>query len=386
MAESGNAKGSARPAAGHDPKVGAHSKGVSRVSEHKGLGATDVLIHGAGVFGLSIGFACARRGAKVRVVDPHGVAAGASGGIIGALAPHVPENWNDKKAFQLESLLMADSFWADVAAVSGLPTGYARTGRIQPLADDRAVALAMARIDGAKALWQGRAVWEVRAMEGLGLWPLHPPTGLLIHDTLSARINPGQACLALARGIAALGGTVTTEATSSGAANVWATGHAGLADLSQALGAAVGRGVKGQALRLSLPGPDRAGWPQLFADGLHLVPHDDGTLALGSTSETAFDTLNGTDARLDDLWQQARAALPFLAEARIVERWAGVRPRARSRAPMLGSWPGRNGHFIANGGFKIGFGVAPKVAEVMADLILTGHGDIPAGFSVEANL
>lgn len=347
---------------------------------------TDVLIHGAGVFGLSIGFACARRGARVAVVDAQGVAAGASGGIIGALAPHVPANWNDKKAFQLDSLLMAERFWADVAAVSGLPTGYARTGRIQPLADDRAVALAWERIQGAKSLWQGRAVWEVCTVEDLGFWPLHPPTGLVIHDTLSARITPRQACLALARGIAALGGAVGTEPVPAGATTVWATGHAGLDDLSRALGAPVGDGVKGQALRLSLSGPDRAGWPQLFADGLHLVPHDDGTLALGSTSETAFDTPDGTDVRLDDLWQKARAALPFLQEARIVERWAGVRPRARLRAPMLGQWPGRPGHFIANGGFKIGFGMAPKVADVMADLILTGQADIPAGFKVEANL
>lgn len=348
-------------------------------------GTTDVLIHGAGVFGLSIGFVCARRGARVRVVDPHGVAAGASGGLIGALAPHVPENWNDKKAFQLDSLLMAERFWADVAAVSGLPTGYARNGRIQPLADDRAVAMARTRIDGAKTLWQGRAVWEVRAAQDLGFWPLQPATGIVIHDTLSARIDPRQACHALARGITALGGAVGTEPTVA-AATIWATGHAGLDDLSRALGAPVGRGVKGQALRLSLPGPDRAGWPQLFADGLHLVPHEDGTLALGSTSEKVFETPDDTDARLDDLWQQARAALPFLQEARIVERWAGVRPRARSRAPMLGPWPGRPGHFIANGGFKIGFGMAPKVAEVMADLILTGSADIPPGFAVEASL
>jgi glycine/D-amino acid oxidase-like deaminating enzyme len=349
-------------------------------------GATDVLIHGAGVFGLSIGFVCARRGARVHVADPHGLAAGASGGIIGALAPHVPENWNDKKAFQLDSLLMAESFWADVAAVSGAPTGYARTGRIQPLADGRAVALARARVEGAEALWQGRAVWEVRAVHDPGLWPIQPATGLVIHDTLSARIDPRQACLALARGIAALGGTVGTDAAFARAATVWATGHAGLVDLSRVLGAPVGRGVKGQALRLSLPGPDRSGWPQLFVDGLHLVPHEDGTLALGSTSETEFDTPDATDGRLDDLWREARAALPFLEEALIVQRWAGVRPRARSRGPMLGPWPGRPGHFIANGGFKIGFGMAPKAAEVMADLILTGRADIPAGFAVEANL
>lgn len=54
---------------------------------------------------------------------------------------------------------------------------------------------------------------------------------------------------------------------------------------------------------------------------------------------------------------------------------------------MLGPWPGRADHFIANGGFKIGFGIAPKVAEVMADLVLEGReAGIPAGFRVEANL
>ena len=72
--------------------------------------------------------------------------------------------------------------------------------------------------------------------------------------------------------------------------------------------------------------------------------------------------------------------------AEIIDRWAGIRPRARTRAPMLGAWPDRAGHFIANGGFKIGFGMAPKVAQTMADLILDGRDTIPAAFRVEANL
>jgi len=41
---------------------------------------------------------------------------------------------------------------------------------------------------------------------------------------------------------------------------------------------------------------------------------------------------------------------------------------------------------IANGGFKIGFGMAPKVGEVMADLILEGGDSIPQGFRVADNL
>ena len=53
---------------------------------------------------------------------------------------------------------------------------------------------------------------------------------------------------------------------------------------------------------------------------------------------------------------------------------------------MLGYWPGKPGHFIANGGFKIGFGMAPKVGEVMADLVLDDIDSIPDGFRVEDSL
>jgi len=70
-----------------------------------------------------------------------------------------------------------------------------------------------------------------------------------------------------------------------------------------------------------------------------------------------------------------------LHDASVVARWAGVRPRAASRAPLLGIWPGRAGHFIANGGFKIGFGIAPLVGEMMADLALGQANRIPAVFA-----
>ena len=70
----------------------------------------------------------------------------------------------------------------------------------------------------------------------------------------------------------------------------------------------------------------------------------------------------------------------------MLERWAGLRPRAATRAPILGAWPGRDGQFIANGGFKIGFGMAPKVARVMADLVLDRTDGIPPALRVEASL
>jgi len=342
----------------------------------------DLTIYGAGIFGLSTAWACMRRGASVQVIDPNGVAAGASGGILGALAPHTPENWNDKKAFQFESLMMAEAFWAGVAQTGGGDPGYSRIGRLQPVADDAALALANTRAEAAQTLWQGRAKWEVISVSAArGLSP-PSPTGLLIHDTLSARLHPARACAALADALRANGVRVLSEGTATGAV-LWATGVDGLADISAALNATVGNGVKGQAALLAA---DLGDQPQLFLDGVHIVAHNDGTVAVGSTSERDFDAPDTTDAQLDVLLARATEAIPRLADARVVQRWAGVRPRARSRAPMLGAWPDRPGHFIANGGFKIGFGMAPKIAEVMADLILEGRDTIPDEFRFRASL
>ena len=336
--------------------------------------AVDVTVLGAGIFGLSCAWVLARRGARVRVIDPIGIAAGASGGIVGALAPHVPEQWNDKKAFQLDSLLMAEAWWAQVARIGGGDPGYARTGRLQPIPDSASLALAKARAEQAKTLWQHRAVWQVRSAPP----DWSPGTSQVIHDTLSACLHPRRACQALAEALRARGAEIVPDAAADGAV-LHATGWRGLDQLRDAQGRPAGNGVKGQALLLNL---DRRNAPQLYVDGLHVIPHADGTVAIGSTSEREFDD-SAPDARADDLLDRARAAIPALADAPVIARWAGIRPRARSRAPLVGPWPGRPGHFIANGGFKIGFGMAPKVAEVMADLILDGRNVVPEAFRTD---
>lgn len=342
-----------------------------------------VVIFGAGIFGLSVAYACARRGVRVQVVDPGGVGAGSSGGIVGALAPHTPEAWNPKKAFQFQSLILAEPWWAGVARLSGRDPGYARTGRVQPVADAPARDLAEARSGQADVLWQGKAVWRVVPASGFGDWAPPSASGLVIHDTLSARLHPRQACAALAGAIRVLGGGIGPEQPGGGGPVVWATGVPGLVALGAELGFPVGSGVKGQAVLL---GCDQRDAPQIFAEGVHIVPHADGTVAVGSTSERDYGGPTSTDAQLDALLDRARGLCPALRDAPVLERWAGVRPRARSRAPMLGSHPTRPGEFIANGGFKIGFGVAPMVGEVMADLILEGIDRIPDGFRVTDNL
>lgn len=333
-----------------------------------------VTVRGAGIFGLSIAWALARRGARVRVIDPGGVGAGASGGLVGALSPHVPEGWNAKKGFQFDSLAMAGDWWAAVEAAGGVSAGHARTGRLQPLADMAAVAAARARGVQAGVLWQGRFDWQLEpAPAG---WGPRSATGLVVRDTLSARIAPRAALTALVAAIRARGGEISAKGDDAGPV-VWATGVAGLAALGQSLGCDMGGGQKGQALLLRHEARDA---PQIFADGLHIVPHGDGTVAVGSTSERDWRHPTAPDAQLDALLARARAHCPALADAPVIARWAALRPRSASRSPILGPWPGRPGHYVANGGFKIGFGVAPKVAEVMADLVLDGRDEIPDAF------
>ncbi|MGR3756556.1 MAG: NAD(P)/FAD-dependent oxidoreductase [Tranquillimonas sp.] len=336
----------------------------------------DVTVKGAGVFGLSVAYACLRAGARVRVVDPAGVAAGASGGVVGALAPHAPDGWNDKKQFQFDSLCLSERFWPEIDALSGLSSGYGRVGRVQPVSDDRGLALARAREATARGLWQGRADWRIRPAAELGAWAPAGAAGFVVQDTLSARLHPLRATRSLAGAVRALGAEIVPRAADAGAV-VWATGAAGLEDLSRRLGRSAGVGVKGQA---GLLAHDAGAAPQIYADGIHIVPHDDGTVGIGSTTERDFDDPGATDGALDAVIARARTICPALEGAPVVARWAALRPRAASRAPLLGPWPDRPGHYVANGGFKIGFGMAPLVGRVMADLVLEGRDAVPPAF------
>ena len=336
-----------------------------------------ITIVGGGIFGLCCAWELTRRGATVRVVEARHIGAGSSGGTVGALAPHVPDNWNEKKAFQLDSLLMAPGFWAEVEAASGIPTGYGRHGRLQPVPDMATADKLAERIAAAGRQWPAGIGMRLIRDAGAVLLP-QSPTGLWLHDDLTARIAPRAALASVAAALRVRGVPIDLgqPAGQPDGTVIWATGAEGLADLSADLGRKIGQGVKGQSVLLGFDAP---GQPQIFADGLHIVPHEDGTVAIGSTSENSFE--HGLpDDQAQDLLARARAICPALADAPVLDIWAGIRPRAQSRAPLLGAWPGRPGHYVANGGFKIGFGMAPGIAHVMADLVLTGSADMPDGF------
>jgi glycine/D-amino acid oxidase-like deaminating enzyme len=197
-------------------------------------------------------------------------------------------------------------------------------------------------------------------------------------------MRPRGAAASLAGAIRALGGEIVFGTHAEAGKVVHATGYRGLLALSQEKGFEFGNGVKGQSALLKY---DAGEVPQLFSNGVYVVPHSDGTVAVGSTSERYFEGPDRVDGLLEDLLGRVFATFPFLAEATVLDRWAAVRPRCNTMAPVLGVNPGLAGGFIANGGFKTGFGMAPKVGEVMAALVLEGdETGIPEEMRVETVL
>jgi glycine/D-amino acid oxidase-like deaminating enzyme len=358
----------------------------------------DVLVVGAGIFGLACARACLARGLSVVVADRDNPGAAASGGLVGALSPHPPERWNRKKAFQRDALQTAEAWWQAVANEGSTDPGFRRCGRLIPLATPAARDLALARAEGALRHWP-EARWTLVAPDHLPDWldPAAAPFGA-VWETLSARLHPRRAVAALAAAVTARGCTIRTgwqaeevagacvrfdRGTLTARTVVLAAGTGAFPLIAGLTGRALGQGVKGQAALLAADASDR---PMIYTDGLYVVPHGDGTVAVGSTSETAFADPDATDARLDALIDRARRVSPALRAAPVLERWAGLRPRAPRPDPMLGPLPGHPHVLAATGGFKTGFGLAPAVGAAIAAMVAGQTPPLPPGFTIAEHL
>jgi glycine oxidase len=98
-------------------------------------------------------------------------------------------------------------------------------------------------------------------------------------------------------------------------------------------------------------------------------------MAIGATAEEAgFDKRTVPETILK-LRQAAIDLVPRLAEARIVEDWAGLRPGTPDGLPILGATP-TPGYFVATGHFRDGILLAPVTAGVMGQVIVGGKPEV----------
>jgi glycine oxidase len=127
------------------------------------------------------------------------------------------------------------------------------------------------------------------------------------------------------------------------------------------------RPVKGQMLYVAMPQKEMVRHV-VRTSIVYLVPRSDGRMLIGTTMEEAgFDKQTVPETILK-LRQAAIDLVPKLADARILEAWAGLRPGTPDGLPILGATP-TPGYFVATGHFRDGILLAPVTARVMSQLI-----------------
>lgn len=374
--------------------------------------SVDLLIVGGGVMGLWAALKAGRAGLEVLLVDEGRLGRGASYGHLGALMAHSPDKWNAKKQFQFDALLSLEAEVRALEAQTGLSTGYARAGRLIPLPKPHLRDIALRHEADARLNWQasdGRAFdWRVTSDPPTQGWPrAEGVEGGFVLDTFAARANPRAftaaliaaiRCLpnvAILEGVAVadLDGATASATLSSG--DTVGFGHAIIAAGYKAFpmlerlwpdrAKPLGMPVKGQsALMAAEVDPSL---PLIFLDGLYVVPHEGGRVAIGSTSENTFDEPFTTDEQLEDLIARARQLVPALRDAPVIDRWAGLRPKATARDPLVGPLPDAERIIALTGGFKVSFGIAHRLADAALQTVLgAADVDIPRSFRVPHHL
>ncbi len=376
-----------------------------------GQSRVGLLIVGGGVMGLWAAVRAERCGIDTLLIDSGEIGHGASGGLMGALMPHMPDNWSDKKQFQFEALVSLEEEIGRLERETGVSAGYRRSGRLIPLPKPHLRVIAEKHEKEAGVRWiagDRSFAWSVRDASPCGNgWPAvqHAASGL-VFDTLAAHVFPRRVSALLgaflrsarhvrireragldrldaARGVATLS---SGEDVAFGHAIV-AAGYRSFPIL-EALGAPLprplGQPVKGQAALLQADVDP--GLPLLYLDGLYVVPHEGGRVAVGSTSENRFGDPFSTDAQLDEVVARARLLAPVLENAEMVERWAGLRPKAIDRDPMVGEHPDHRNVIALTGGFKVSFGLAHRLAEAALQVVEGGTPVLPPSFHLSSHI
>ncbi|MFY0611021.1 MAG: FAD-binding oxidoreductase [Hyphomicrobiaceae bacterium] len=365
--------------------------------------AYDLLVVGGGVQGLWVARAAVATGLSVALVEAEHCGAGASGGVLGALMPHVPTGWSEKKQFQLTALTDLEQQTRQLTSETGLATGYMRCGRIMPIRAKGFLDQFESRRAASWRHWRTtsqRFELDLLASDAFAGW-LAPDAAQLgiFWDPLAARIDPERYMAALKASLephcdihegwtfADYDIKTRRVASSNGQADltadriVLAAGYQTFDLVQHLTSLELGVGVKGQAVVLAAELPPNR--PIIYDDGMYIVAHSDTHCAIGSTTEEVWTDPRSVDDGLAAKLAHARRICPPLRDAPVIASWAGVRPQSAARDPIVGQLLPDCPIYIASGGFKITLGIAHAAAQRLVDGIVHNREPIglPASFA-----
>lgn len=316
-----------------------------------------VVVVGGGLLGCAVAHALARRGARVTVLERAVVGAEASSAAGGILAPRVEAHGREPlRSFGIASLDMYEAWVRSL----GAEVGFARCGALV-LQPDR---------PDTNAVWTDDARAVEPALGAAGAWWL-PEEGVVD----PRRLVPAVSAAARASGAVFRAGSavraVHTDAVEledgsvvRGRVVVCAGAWTGRVP---GLSAVPVRPVRGQIVALEGVTVRRV----IFGPAGYVVPRPadpDRVLAGATVEEAGFEkavTAEGLRAVLDTAIRLA----PPLAQARVAETWAGLRPGTPDELPIVGE---HHGVWVASGHYRNGILLAPLTARWIADAMLDG--------------
>lgn len=120
----------------------------------------------------------------------------------------------------------------------------------------------------------------------------------------------------------------------------------------------------------------------IYSSHGYLVPRHDGRMLAGSTTEWVGFDKRVTDEGVRAIKAMAVEIAPALAQLTPVDSWAGLRPRTTDELPVLGPSEEIAGLFYATGHYRNGILLAPITAQLIAAAIVDGAmSPMPAAFS-----
>jgi glycine oxidase len=330
----------------------------------------DVLVVGGGVIGLATAVFCRRVGiSRVLVIEAGRLAAAASGGAGGALAPELHQ-LSDPPAFvalartSLALHRQLDQDWdraLGLEQISGLlllPEGPPAGLRPWP---------------GVELLDSGRVAELVPELVPM-------PAGLLAHD--QARVHPLRLAAALARragsvatgvamtGLEVAGGRIVRVRTTAGDLHsgvvVFATGLAPepWVRLPQRLvkGHLVATEPVGFRLRCGVHTP-----------GLGVGSMADGGLLAGGTRDEGDHSPRVHPEVIQDIRRRVAELLPAAGQVRVRYQWCCFRPATADGQPVIDQVPGLDNAWVSAGHDGDGLLMAPATGQALATWITTGR-------------
>jgi glycine/D-amino acid oxidase-like deaminating enzyme len=330
----------------------------------------DVLVVGGGVIGLATAVFCRRAGlGRVLVIEAARLAAAASGGAGGALAPALHQ-LSDPPAFvalaraSLALYRQLDQDWSGAlglgwtAGLLLLPQGPPAGLRPWP---------------GVELLDSGRVAELVPELVAM-------PAGLLAHD--QARVHPLRLAAALARragsvatgvamtGLEVAGGRIVGVRTTAGELHpgvvVFATGLAPepWVQLPQRL-------VKGH-LVVTEPVGFRLVCG-LHSPGLGIGSMADGGLLVGGTRDEGDHSAQVRPEVVRDIRGRLGELLPAAAQVRLRYQWCCFRPATADGQPVIDQVPGLDNAWVSAGHDGDGLLMAPATGQALASWLTTSR-------------